>query len=155
MNESREVVVRGAAAAFKQELSVGTHRSIADEPVEVGGGGEGPDPYELLLESLGACTSMTLGAYARRKQWPLTGVTVRLKHRRVYAEDCAHCDQKKGMIDRIERRLELDGALTDEQRQRLLQIADMCPVHRTLTSKIDIVTSLEAPEQPGSASQSG
>jgi len=134
------VVVRGGAAGFAQEITAGSHHLISDEPVAVGGTDTGPTPYDLLLAALGACTSMTVGVYARRKGWPLEGVTVWLRHSRVHAADCADCETKSGMLDRIERDLRFAGPLTVEQRARLREIADMCPVHRTLTSKIDIRT---------------
>ena len=139
---SDEVVVRGGGQGFAQEITVGPHRLAADEPAAAGGGDTGPDPYGLLLASLGSCTSMTIGLYARRKQWPLEGVTVRLRHSRIHAADCSECETREGMIDRIEVDLELAGPLTDAQRARLLEIAGRCPVHRTLTSEIDIRTHL-------------
>jgi putative redox protein len=136
------VVVRGSAGGFTQEVEAGRHRLAADEPVAAGGADAGPSPYELLLAALGACTSMTLAMYARRKQWPLEGVTVRLEHARIHAQDCAECDTKEGMLDRIEREISLTGPLSAEQRARLLEIANRCPVHRTLVSEIDIRTRL-------------
>ena len=136
------VVVRGSAAGFTQEVEAGRHRLAADEPVAAGGADAGPSPYELLLAALGACTSMTLAMYARRKQWPLERVTVRLEHARIHAQDCAECDTKEGMLDRIEREISLTGPLSAEQRARLLEIANRCPVHRTLVSEIDIRTRL-------------
>jgi putative redox protein len=111
---------------------------MADEPGEAGGTDTGPSPYELVLAGLGACTSMTISMYARRKQWPLEDVIVRLKHSRMYARDCEECETKEGMLDRIEREIVLTGPLTEEQRARLLEIANKCPVHRTLTSQIRI-----------------
>ena len=138
----REVVVRGGAAGFAQEITVGSHRLAADEPLSAGGTDTGPSPYDLLCAALGACTSMTLGMYARRKQWPLQAVTVRLRHSKIHASDCAECETKEGMLDRIERDIELTGALTAEQRGKLLEIADKCPVHRTLTSEINIRSRL-------------
>jgi uncharacterized OsmC-like protein len=138
----REVVVRGRADGFAQEVVAGRHRFAADEPLGAGGTDTGPSPYDLLCAALGACTSMTLGMYARRKQWPLVSVTVRLRHSRIYASDCAECETKEGMLDRIERDIELEGALTAEQRARLLEIADKCPVHRTLISEINIRSRL-------------
>jgi len=137
-----EVIVRGSAKGFAQEVTAGRHTLVADEPASAGGGDTGPDPYALLLASLGSCTSMTIGLYARRKQWPLESVTVRLRHSRVYAADCEHCETKEGSIDRVERDIELAGDLSAEQRTRLLEIASRCPVHRTLTSEIDIRTRL-------------
>ena len=136
------VVVRETAhGKFQQEIISGRHHLIADEPQDAGGLGSGPAPYDFLLASLGACTSMTLRLYADRKQLPLKRVSVRLRHSRVYAEDCAECETKEGMLDRIERVITLEGDLKSEDRKRLLEIADKCPVHRTLTSEIDIRTS--------------
>lgn len=140
----REVIVRGGGVGFAQEVVVGPHRLVADEPAGVGGSDAGPNPYDLLLASLGSCTSMTVALYARRKQWPLEAVTVRLRHARIHATDCRDCETREGMIDRIEVALELVGALTEAQRARLLEIAGRCPVHRTLTSEIDIRTQLSA-----------
>lgn len=136
------VVVRGGATGFTQEIAVERHRLVADEPVEAGGTDAGPSPYDLLLAALGACTSMTVAMYARRKQWPLEGVTVRLQHAKIHAQDCAECETKDGMLDRIERDITLTGPLSVEQRERLLAIANRCPVHRTLVSEIDIRTRL-------------
>jgi putative redox protein len=135
-----DVVVRGNAAGFAQEIFAGQHRLTADEPVAAGGRDTGPGPYDLLLASLGACTSMTVAMYARRKGWPLKSVTVQLRHSRTYAVDCAECETREGMLDRIERDIQFDGSLTGEQRSRLLEIADKCPVHRTLVSEINIKT---------------
>ena len=129
---------------FQQEIIAGAHKLIADEPANVGGLGSGPGPYDLLLAALGACTSMTLRLYADRKQIPLQRTEVRLRHSRIYATDCAECETKEGMLDRIERVITLEGDLSAEQRARLLDIADKCPVHRTLTSEVDIRTSEEA-----------
>ena len=137
----RGVVVRGSAAGFAQEVVAGRHRLTADEPKSAGGTGTGPSPYDLLLAALGVCTSMTIGMYARRKGWPLEDVTVHLRHSRIYATDCAECETKQGMLDRIERDIHFTGTLTAEQRSKLLEIADKCPVHRTLTSEINIQTS--------------
>jgi putative redox protein len=138
------VIVQGAADGFAQAISAGTHALQADEPIEQGGTATGPTPYDLLLAALGACTSMTVSMYARRKAWPLQHVTVYLRHSRVHAEDCAQCEAAPKKLDRIERELELRGSLTDDQRTRLLSIAERCPVHVTLTSKIDIQTRLRA-----------
>src|SRR5262249_4710481 len=118
---------------FEQEVTVGPHRFLADEPVQAGGFGSGPGPYDLLLPGLGACTSMTLRLYAERKSLPLDKVTVRLTHTKIHAADCEACETKEGMLDRIDRAITLTGNLSDEQRKRLLEIADKCPVHRTLT----------------------
>ena len=136
----RSVVVRGSAAGFAQEIHAGRHRIVADEPASAGGTDTGPSPYDLLLAALGACTSMTVAMYARRKAWPLEEVTVHLRHSKIHAADCAECETKEGMLDRIERDIHFTGPLTDEQRAKLLEIANKCPVHRTLTSEIDIVS---------------
>jgi putative redox protein len=137
-----EVLVLGAPEGFLQKIVTPHHSLIADEPKSVGGTDAGPTPYDLMLGALGACTSMTLRMYADRKQLPLEGVKVRLRYARIHAVDCAACETKVGKIDRIEREIELLGALTEEQRQRLLEMADRCPVHRTMMSEIDIVTRL-------------
>jgi putative redox protein len=116
----------------------------------VGGNDEGPTPYDLLLAALGACKSMTVRMYAERKQWPLQGVQVRLSHSKVHAEDCAECETQVGMIDRIDVEISFTGNLSWEQQQRLLEIADKCPVHRTLLSTPHIETRLVAPAPPQS-----
>lgn len=138
-----KVIVRGDAAGFAQEIVSGNHRLAADEPVSAGGADAGLTPYDLLLAALGSCTSMTVGVYARRKGWPLESVTVRLSHSRIHAEDCANCETKEGMLDRIDAVIELRGPLTEEQRKRLLEIAERCPVRRTLQSEIEIRSRLE------------
>lgn len=131
------------AGPFAETVRSGTHVLCADEPVANGGNDTGPDPYSYLLAALGACTAMTLRMYARQKKWPLQKVRVVLKHDKIHATDCAACDTKEGTVDRIERWIELDGPLGDDQRERLLEIADRCPVHRTLNSEIVITTRLE------------
>jgi putative redox protein len=140
--EPGEAVVHGGASGLAQEITVGRHQFLADEPVALGGNDTGPGPYDLLIAALGACTSMTLSLYARRKQWPLDGVTVRLRHAKIHAADCEECETKAGRLDSIEVDVELHGTLTEEQRARLLEIATRCPVHRTLTSEINIKTRL-------------
>jgi putative redox protein len=125
---------------FEQSVIAGTHRYLADEPVSVGGNGGGPSPYEYVLAGLGACTSMTIRLYADQKKLPLKRVAVHLTHDKIHAVDCENCDTKEGKIDRIEREITLEGELSAEQRARLLEIADKCPVHRTLHSEIDIRT---------------
>ena len=142
---SRPVTVSGDPSELRQTITVGPHSLLADEPKTSGGNDEGPDPYELLLASLGSCSSMTLRMYADRKRWPLIEVFVTLTHAKNYAKDCANCEQPAAMLDRIERRVTLIGELTEEQRQRLLAIANLCPVHKTLTSRIDIQTELIEP----------
>jgi uncharacterized OsmC-like protein/fermentation-respiration switch protein FrsA (DUF1100 family) len=127
---------------FTQTITVGGHRLQADEPVSAGGDNSGPSPYDLLLAGLGACTSMTLRMYADQKQWPLERVTVRLKHEKIHAQDCSDCETREGKIDRIEREIEIAGDLDDGQRARLLEIANKCPVHRTLHSEVIVPTRL-------------
>ncbi len=140
--ESGTVVVRETGGGkFQQEILSGPHRFLADEPVKLGGLDSGPGPYDLLLAGLGACTSMTLRLYADSKKLPLDRVTVRLAHNKIYAEDCANCETKEGMVDRIDRNITLEGTLDVEQRRRLMEIADKCPVHRTLKSEIEIRTA--------------
>jgi uncharacterized OsmC-like protein len=133
-----DVVVRGDATGFLQEVVSGKHHLRADEPISVGGSDAAPGPYDYLLIALGVCTSMTVGLYARRKQFPLENITVSLRHARIHAQDCEECETKKGMLDRIEAYIELTGSLTAEQRAKLIEIAGKCPVHRTLKSEIDI-----------------
>lgn len=135
------VVQETRASHLQQTISVGRHRMIADEPVSVGGHDSGPSPYDFLLAGLGACTSMTMRLYADRKSMPLDRVTVALKHGRIYAKDCEECETKEGMISKIDRVITMDGNLDAEQRKKLMEIADKCPVHRTLTSEIKIVTT--------------
>jgi len=137
-NTTPHIVVRGDAENFEQEITAGKHRLVADEPVSAGGGDAGADPYDYLLASLGVCTSMTVGLYARRKQFRLENITVSLRHSRIYAEDCEECETKEGMLDRIDVEIDLTGPLTAEQRAKLMEIAAKCPVHRTLTSEINI-----------------
>lgn len=137
------VTVSGSAAAnLRQEIDSGGHRLVADEPIDQGGGDAGPGPYEYLLAALGACTSMTLRLYAKRKGWPLEDVKVTLTHQKIHALDCEDCETREGKVDSIQRHIEVTGALDSEQKQRLKDIADKCPVHRTLTSEIKIRTTL-------------
>ena len=136
------VIVRSTGQGrFTQEVRAGRHRLLADEPKSVEGALDlGPSPYDYLLAGLGACTSMTLKMYADRKGWPLEGVSVALNHGRLHAEDCADCQTKDGKVDEITRELTIEGPLDEEQRKRLLEIADMCPVHRTLENEIKVRT---------------
>ena len=144
-----DVVVSGNASGFLQEVVSGAHHLQADEPVSAGGSDVAPGPYDYLLIALGVCTSMTVGLYARRKQWPLENITVSLRHSRIHAKDCEECETKEGMLDRIETEIELTGSLSSEQRAKLMEIAAKCPVHRTLKSEINI--QLHAAEKsPGS-----
>jgi len=137
----RTVVVRETGnGRFQQEISIGPHHMLADEPVAVGGGDTGPGPYDYVLAGLGACTSITMRLYAERKAMPLERVTVTLNHSKIHAEDCAECETKAGMLDHIERVIAMEGALDVEQRQKLMEISEKCPVHRTLTSEVHIVT---------------
>jgi putative redox protein len=137
----RNVVVRETRnSKFQQAVSIGPHLLLADEPVGSGGEDTGPGPYDFVLAGLGACTSMTMRLYADRKSLPLERTTVTLTHSKIYAEDCAECETKSGMLDQIERVITMEGALDAEQRKKLMEIADKCPVHRTLTSEIHIVT---------------
>lgn len=137
-----EVVAHIGEERYRSDLYAGPHRLTADEPRAAGGTDSGPDPYGLLTSALGACTVITLRMYADRKQWPLKGVKVRLTHDKIYAKDCADCEKKEGKLDQFTRELTLEGDLSPEQRQRLLEIADKCPVHNTLESTSHIVTRL-------------
>jgi putative redox protein len=142
MADSRQVIVTSTEAAFAQSIAAGPHHFVADEPVADGGGDAGPNPYDLLLAALGSCTSMTLRLYARRKKWPLERVEVRLTHTHGYGDDCVNCDDPARRISRIERQIALEGALLPDQRVRLLEIAEKCPVHKTLSGKLEIRTRL-------------
>ena len=136
-------IARTGEARYYTEIKSNGHILTADEPVEVGGTDLGPSPYGLLASALGACTSITLRMYADRKKWPLEGITVRLRHEKIHARDCEDCETKEGRVDRITREIELQGALDAEQRQRLREIADRCPVHRTLHSEVNVQTILK------------
>jgi len=146
-DEPRSVVVSETRAGkFQQTIRTGRHTLIADEPVAVGGLDSGPNPYDLLLAGLGACTAMTLRLYAERKQLPLERVSVKLAHSRIHAADCETCETKEGMLDRIDKEITVAGALDDDARARLLEIAEKCPVNRTLKSEIDIRGTIRATE---------
>src|SRR5689334_20393977 len=140
MAPRRVVVQETRASKFHQTISVGSHHMFADEPVAAGGEDTGPGPYDFLLAGLGACTSMTMRLYADRKSLPLERVTVILRHSKIHAKDCEECETREGMLDQIEREISIEGTLDAEQRNKLKEIADKCPVHRTLHSEIRIVT---------------
>lgn len=127
---------------FQEQITIGPHRLLADEPVSAGGKDSGPSPYDLLTAALGACTAMTMRVYADLKQLPLDQIRVRLRHGKVHAQDCSECETKEGRIDRIERVIELEGPLDSAARAKLLEIADKCPVHRTLHSEVLVQTRL-------------
>jgi len=148
--EPGTVIVHGKAAGFAQIITAGSHQLSSDEPTHVGGSDTGPTPYDLLLAALGSCTSMTVAMYARRRGWPLEAVTVRLRHSKIHAADCEACETKEGRLDHIERAVELIGPLSDDQRARLLDIANKCPVHRTLISEIYVESRLAPGGSPHS-----
>jgi len=133
-----EVVVEEEGTRYAQRVRSGKHAFIADEPEEKGGADRGPNPYDLLLSALGACTTITVRMYADLKKIPLKRVAVKLRHDKVPAEECADCETKEGKVDVIEQEVTLEGDLSEEQRGRLLQIAGRCPVHRTLLSEVKI-----------------
>jgi putative redox protein len=140
---TQQVIVREShRGRFVQEIRVGEHQLFADEPIAIGGNDLGPSPYDFILAALGACTSMTVRMYAEHKKIPLADVIVKLQHEKIYAKDCAECGNENSKIDHIDRLIELKGNLTEAERSRLLEIANQCPVHRTLTSKISITTQL-------------
>jgi putative redox protein len=145
LSEQHVVAQTGPEGFFTEVVANGTHL-VVDEPVAYGGTDLGPTPYDYLLSGLGACTSMTMRMYADRKGWPLKTITVHLRYQKIHAHDCAGCETRQGKIDQIEREIEVTGPLDDEQRARLLEIADRCPVHRTLHSEIHVKTSLKQPE---------
>jgi putative redox protein len=139
---TRDVRVDAGPSPYLENISVGPHALVGDEPADFGGADAGPNPYELLLAALGTCTSITVRMYAQRRQWPLQDVRVRLSLGKVHAEDCAGCETENRMIDLIEMEISFVGDLSEEQRLRLLEIANRCPVHRTLTSRIEISARL-------------
>lgn len=142
LKSEKQVVVRTGEEGYTTEIKAGGHSLIADEPLAMGGSDLGPTPYGLLLASIGACTGITLRMYADRKKWPLTEVLVHLEHHKKHLEDCQTCEDPQSRVDHIDKEIELRGDLNEEQKERLLQIADRCPVHRTLQSKIVINTRL-------------
>jgi len=137
------VAVRIGKRGYQTEIVANGHSLVADEPVSAGGADTGPSPYDYLVAALGSCTAMTLRMYADRRQWPLESVEVRLKHQKIHAEDCQECEAKNIKIDLIEREIDPIGRLSEEQRQKLLEIADKCPVHRTLQSPVAVKTRLK------------
>lgn len=144
MTNNKEVVVsENKKGVYVRDISIGNHVVVADEPSEVGGNDLGPSPYELLLASLGTCTSITTRMYANYKKIPLDNIIVKLKHEKVHADDCKNCENDNSKIDRISLSLTLEGNLSQEQRDRLLEIAKKCPVHRTLTSSVQIISKLD------------
>ena len=139
--EGTVIVTETGSGTYTQQIAAGHHELVSNEPRPIGDDA-GPTPYDLLLAGLGACTSMTVRMYADRKGWPLERVRVTLRHSRIHAKDCADCETSTGWIGHIDRGVELSGELDDSQRQRLLHIAERCPVHQTLTSEVRIATSL-------------
>ncbi len=140
----RDVLVRETRTGkFQQEVAIGPHRLIVDEPPDVGGEDSGPSPYDLILAALGACTAMTMRLYAAHKGLPLERVSVALHHQKIHAADCADCETKEGKIDRVERVISVEGPLDDDAKAKLLEIANRCPVHRTLNAEVSIPTRLE------------
>ena len=140
MPDEPHVIVHGDAKGFAQKIDIGAHHIVADEPVSYGGTDTGASPYDLILAALGSCTSMTIGLYARKRKWPLENISVSLRHSKIHAQDCEECETKEGRIDRIEMEIHLDGALSDEQREKLMEVAGKCPIHQTLTHEINIKT---------------
>jgi uncharacterized OsmC-like protein len=134
------VSVKSASPEFLENISVGPHGLQADEPVSAGGQDTAPNPYELLLAALGACKVITMRMYAKRKRWRLQGIELNLSYAKVHAEDCVNCESAISLIDQIDVEIKLRGELPAEQRRILLAIAEKCPVHRTLTSQVQIRT---------------
>jgi putative redox protein len=137
--------------SYRTAIQAGPHSLVSDEPEEVGGDDEGPTPYDLLLSALGSCTGMTLRMYADRKEWPLDETIVRLSHEKIHATDCENCEAEEGKVDRIDREIEVRGDLSDDQRERLLEIANKCPVHRTLHSEVSVQSALRSRNAPANS----
>ena len=143
LRTSEQVVVQIGQTGYTTQIKAGNHSFRADEPIAVGGDDYGPGPYDLLLASLGSCTAMTLRMYADRKKWPIGNITIHMNHKKVYQEDCQNCQDKSSKVDVIERHITIQGAIDQEQKDRLLIIADKCPVHRTLHGEIQVQTILK------------
>jgi uncharacterized OsmC-like protein len=141
--EEGDVRVQTGADSYTTQVQAGSHYMIVDEPESLGGNDLGPNPYDYLLTALGACTSITLRMYANRKKWPVENIKVYLTHDKIHADSCEECETEHGYVDKITREIELEGELNDQQRQRLVEIADRCPVHRTLHSEIIVNTELK------------
>ena len=141
---TRNVIVNSNFPPYVQKISIGPHHLLADEPSEAGGADAGPNPYELVMAALGACTSMTVRMYAERRNWPLEKVHVDLTFSRFHAADCDDCSRKKGIVNRITKRTTFIGDLSEIQRQRLMHIANKCPVHRVLARTIEISSTLNS-----------
>ncbi len=144
LRTNEQVVVQIGQTGFTTEIKAGNHAFRADEPLSVGGDDYGPGPYDLLLASLGSCTAMTLRMYADRKKWPIESITIDMNHKKVYQEDCQNCQDKSSKVDVIERHITIKGEIDQEQKDRLLVIADKCPVHRTLHGSIEVETVLQS-----------
>lgn len=142
LRSEKQVVCRLGPSGYTTEVKAGNHGFLADEPTSMGGDDLGPSPYDLVASGLGACTAITLRMYINRKGWEVTNIKVHLQHQKIHAEDCLQCDTPNGKIDKIDRIIELEGNLTEEQRQRLLEIANKCPVHRTLHNEVVVESKL-------------
>ena len=134
----RPIAVASGGRKYSENSTVGPHTLQVDEPVALGGGDSAPTPYELLLGALGACTAITVRMFAERRQWPLEQVHVELSHSKVHATDCANCDSSSARLDRVELAIRFVGDLSDEQRRKLMDVAEHCPLHRTLTAGLEI-----------------
>ncbi len=143
----KRVVTKTGNDGYRTEIAASGHSLVADEPISLGGSNTGPNPYDYLVAGLGACTGMTLRMYADRKGWPLESVITALEHKKIHADACEDCETKGGKLDEISREIEIRGPLDDEQRKRLLEIADRCPVHRTLHAEIKVRTRLKESEE--------